>query len=291
MGLIVQAQSQSTGQSAGPLTTMHLWFLYYLFLFSLLGAFGSSLKWINWRWLFARPRWLLLFPLLLAPGIWLAGIPIPSPEPFASDILAVHVLWFVLPDGLAALRTRIIVAAVDALCLADRRGKLAGLLCLLCMDARFGFGANQSLSALAANMAVRMSLPVDRFAFHIIDSGFATGWQAVSEYRTSLFEICCRFFVLDLPDSSADRHFSSIAIDSRADQRLAQAFDRDVLDMSFLHCHVSRLRPLHPTWLAPQRQKRVSLGKSRLCRSETVRAAVFLPPGWKYVTIYVSCLY
>lgn len=91
MGLI--ARTIEAGPSAGESTDqstlgwMHLWFLYYLLIFSLLAALCTRLPTIHFNWLFKR-RWLMaLAPLTLAPCVALAGVPLPAAESF------VPVLW------------------------------------------------------------------------------------------------------------------------------------------------------------------------------------------------------
>lgn len=83
LGWIVSASRdpEAAGTSA-PLTTMHLWFLYYLMMFSLLAAAGS--RWCRWNtdWLFGRGWLLLLAPLALVPGVIGGGVPTASPESF-----------------------------------------------------------------------------------------------------------------------------------------------------------------------------------------------------------------
>lgn len=82
MGLIATAAKESVPADRQPYTTMHLWFLYYLFVFSMLGALLSRLSWIRLDGLFRRPQLLWLCPLALAPAVFVAGIPLPAPESF-----------------------------------------------------------------------------------------------------------------------------------------------------------------------------------------------------------------
>lgn len=97
MQLIVAAsQNPDAGASSAPYTTMHLWFLYYLLMFSMIAAVGS-------RWgalkidalkidaskldgLFQRWWLLALSPLALVPGVALGGIPIAAPESFVPAV-------------------------------------------------------------------------------------------------------------------------------------------------------------------------------------------------------------
>lgn len=83
MGLIASAGKEGAAATkAPPPGTMHLWFLYYLLQFSLLAACCSRWRLRTPAWL-TRQRWLLGFaPLLLVPGIWGAGVPLPAPESF-----------------------------------------------------------------------------------------------------------------------------------------------------------------------------------------------------------------
>lgn len=83
MGLISTAAKDGPGaQKQEPLSTMHLWFLYYLMAFSVIGVLLSNLKWLKLEILFRHPASLLLFPLVLFPGAFAAGTPMPAPESF-----------------------------------------------------------------------------------------------------------------------------------------------------------------------------------------------------------------
>ena len=80
--IVAASQDPEAAQSSTPYTTMHLWFLYYLLMFSLIAAVGS--RWTRWNfdWLFQR-KWLLaLSPLALVPGVMGGGLPVASPESF-----------------------------------------------------------------------------------------------------------------------------------------------------------------------------------------------------------------
>jgi peptidoglycan/LPS O-acetylase OafA/YrhL len=83
MGFIAAAVKDSSGsQKREPLTTMHLWFLYYLMAFSAIGALLRNVKRLKlekWSW---QPKLLFLCPLLLVPGSLAAGAPMPAPESF-----------------------------------------------------------------------------------------------------------------------------------------------------------------------------------------------------------------
>jgi peptidoglycan/LPS O-acetylase OafA/YrhL len=83
MGVIVKASRENPQQGSNqPLSTMHLWFLYYLTLFAALTVVLSRFRGPSLDWLFQRPRLMALAPLALLPGILLGGIGIPSPESF-----------------------------------------------------------------------------------------------------------------------------------------------------------------------------------------------------------------
>ncbi|MEQ1827455.1 MAG: acyltransferase family protein [Pirellula sp.] len=83
MSLIATAaKNKSASTDPPPLTTMHLWFLYYLLFFSATGAFISGLKWncpcVSLR--LSKLWWLC--PMVLVPGVLAAGVPLPAPESF-----------------------------------------------------------------------------------------------------------------------------------------------------------------------------------------------------------------
>jgi glucan biosynthesis protein C len=83
MGVIATAvKGETTSAAAQTPTTMHLWFLYYLFMFNVLSAALYRVKLIRMDWLFARPIVWLFVPLLSIPGILGAGVPLPAPESF-----------------------------------------------------------------------------------------------------------------------------------------------------------------------------------------------------------------
>lgn len=92
MGLIartIEAGPSAGGDSTdqGTLGWMHLWFLYYLLIFSLLAALCTRWPSIRFDWLFKR-RWLMMLaPLVLAPSVAWVGVPLPAAESF------VPVLW------------------------------------------------------------------------------------------------------------------------------------------------------------------------------------------------------
>ena len=83
MGLIAAAvKGSSDAPKREPLTTMHLWFLYYLVAFTAIGALLTRVQWLKLESLFRNARWLVLSPLLLVPGAFVAGAPMPAPESF-----------------------------------------------------------------------------------------------------------------------------------------------------------------------------------------------------------------
>ena len=81
MGLIAEAAKNRVGKSKPP-GAMHLWFLYYLMLFTILGALLCKLTWLKPIAVLRYPFFLLLSPLLLAPAAFAAGSPLPAPESF-----------------------------------------------------------------------------------------------------------------------------------------------------------------------------------------------------------------
>lgn len=80
--IVAASKNPEAAKSSTPYTTMHLWFLYYLLMFSLLTAVGSRWPLLRFDWLFQR-KWLLaLSPLALVPGVMGGGLPIAAPESF-----------------------------------------------------------------------------------------------------------------------------------------------------------------------------------------------------------------
>ncbi len=80
--IVAASQNPEAAKSSTPYTTMHLWFLYYLLMFSLIAAVGSRWTRLKFDWLFQR-KWLLaLSPLALVPGVMGGGLPIAAPESF-----------------------------------------------------------------------------------------------------------------------------------------------------------------------------------------------------------------
>jgi len=83
MGLIAAvATGDSAGQKRQPPGTMHLWFLYYLAAFSVLSALLYNVKWLTLDNCFKRPVFLFVCPLILIPGAFAGGTPLPAPESF-----------------------------------------------------------------------------------------------------------------------------------------------------------------------------------------------------------------
>lgn len=98
MGLIAAAVKDGAGtQKREPLTTMHLWFLYYLIAFSAIGVLLRNVRWLKLENLFRHSKWMLLWPLILIPGALAAGAPMPAPESFIlqSWPFAFYGLYFV----------------------------------------------------------------------------------------------------------------------------------------------------------------------------------------------------
>jgi glucan biosynthesis protein C len=102
MGLIAAGSQAaqdvaSDKPSKSMFSLMHLWFLYYLFWFSLIGAaVGKRLESLlvgSWRKMFfnqlsvAKTQWMLfsLMPLTLIPSVMLSGVPMPAPESFVPS--------------------------------------------------------------------------------------------------------------------------------------------------------------------------------------------------------------
>lgn len=83
MGMIATAaKDNAQAQKSQPISTMHLWFLYYLAAFSIFGALLRQCKRIRLDALFRSPLFLLLSPLILVPSALAAGSPMPAPESF-----------------------------------------------------------------------------------------------------------------------------------------------------------------------------------------------------------------
>ncbi|MFM7517220.1 MAG: acyltransferase family protein [Pirellula sp.] len=83
LGFIVAAgKDPEAAKSSTPYTTMHLWFLYYLLMFSSIAAVCSRCQLLKFDWLFERNWLLALLPLALVPGVLGGGLPIAAPESF-----------------------------------------------------------------------------------------------------------------------------------------------------------------------------------------------------------------
>ena len=83
--IVAASQKPEAEKSSTPYTTMHLWFLYYLLMFSLIAAVGSRWTRLKFEWLFQRNWLLALSPLALVPGVMGGGLPIASPESFVPS--------------------------------------------------------------------------------------------------------------------------------------------------------------------------------------------------------------
>lgn len=83
IGLISEASHQAIGSERGQSPgTMHLWFIYYLIFFTLIGAIASRFRALQWSGELRR-TWLIgLAPLILLPGVIAAGVPLPGPDSF-----------------------------------------------------------------------------------------------------------------------------------------------------------------------------------------------------------------
>jgi peptidoglycan/LPS O-acetylase OafA/YrhL len=83
--IVAASQDPETAKASTPYTTMHLWFLYYLLMFSLIAAVASRSNWLRFDWLFQR-KWLLaISPLALVPGVMGGGLPIAAPDSFVPS--------------------------------------------------------------------------------------------------------------------------------------------------------------------------------------------------------------
>lgn len=79
------SQNSEAAESATPWSTMHLWFLYYLLMFSLIAAIASRWTWLKFDRSLQRPWLLFISPLALVPGALGAGVPVAAPESFIPD--------------------------------------------------------------------------------------------------------------------------------------------------------------------------------------------------------------
>ncbi len=80
--IVATSQDLEPGTSSPPYTTGHLWFLYYLLMFSLIAATTCRWTWLSFDWLFQRPQLLVLAPMALVPGVMGSGLPIATPDSF-----------------------------------------------------------------------------------------------------------------------------------------------------------------------------------------------------------------
>jgi surface polysaccharide O-acyltransferase-like enzyme len=83
--IATMAQDTSEARQSPPWTTMHLWFLYYLFLFNLMTPLLTKVPFARRQWMEQPACWLLM-PLILVPGIVIAGVPMPAPESFVPAV-------------------------------------------------------------------------------------------------------------------------------------------------------------------------------------------------------------
>lgn len=87
MGLIAMAieagkDAPADSSEESTVSWMHLWFLYYLLMFSLVALLCHRWCRVRFEWLFKRPWLMALAPLALAPSISLVGVPLPAAESF-----------------------------------------------------------------------------------------------------------------------------------------------------------------------------------------------------------------
>ena len=84
MMLFIQERMDNPSGGIGDVGTLHLWFLYYLLFFSLMAAGFMRFRNAALEKVLSKATssvWLLIFlPLVLAPGLYLAGAPTPSPD-------------------------------------------------------------------------------------------------------------------------------------------------------------------------------------------------------------------
>ena len=123
MQVIVAASRNGEAKSSTPYTTMHLWFLYYLLMFSLVAAVVSG--WAGWKcdWLFRRKGWFLFAPLALVPGILGGRASRRGPGVLYSYLVALCLLRSVLLGGLAVGRPRVGIGPIATMVLGHRRGQ------------------------------------------------------------------------------------------------------------------------------------------------------------------------
>ena len=84
MMLFIRERMDNPSGGVGDVGTLHLWFLYYLLFFSLIAAGLTQIRKPKLEAVLSRLTssvWLLAFlPLLLAPALFFAGAPTPSPD-------------------------------------------------------------------------------------------------------------------------------------------------------------------------------------------------------------------
>jgi peptidoglycan/LPS O-acetylase OafA/YrhL len=84
--VIVEAsRNPETANASTNYGTMHLWFLYYLLMFSLIAVVFSRMTWLRFDWVFRRTLLVALLPLALVPGVMGGGLPVAAPESFVPS--------------------------------------------------------------------------------------------------------------------------------------------------------------------------------------------------------------
>jgi peptidoglycan/LPS O-acetylase OafA/YrhL len=84
--VIVEAsRSHETTTASTNYSTMHLWFLYYLLMFTLIAVVVSRFRWPTFDGPFKKSWLLALLPLALVPGAIGGGLPIAAPESFVPS--------------------------------------------------------------------------------------------------------------------------------------------------------------------------------------------------------------
>jgi glucan biosynthesis protein C len=118
MQMIVQ--SMATPGTPPPFSTMHLWFLYNLMLFCVL---TWVLSYINWSGLYnlfsaAKPlQFMLLFPLLLVPGLLLVESPFPAPDKILPQLWAFGFFGLFFTLGYWMFRTQDFIDRFQPYCI------------------------------------------------------------------------------------------------------------------------------------------------------------------------------
>lgn len=88
--MVVQAMA-TPGTPPPPFSTMHLWFLYNLMFFCVLTWVFSYINWSRLSQLFSAIKplpFIVIFPLLLIPGLLLVESPFPAPEQLLPQLWA-----------------------------------------------------------------------------------------------------------------------------------------------------------------------------------------------------------